>query len=435
MLKNQLTRPMRKAIFWLHLIVGIVAGGVILSMATSGMMIAWQRQIVDFAERAFRVTPPVGITPLSPETLLAKVAAAKPGLSLVGLTLRSDPTRPATVTYGREGVILLDPYTGDILGEGASQVRGFFRWVIAWHRWFALEGASKETGKAITGACSLGFLGLVISGFYLWWPRRWTRQVLKAVAVPSFTLRGKSRDFNWHNAVGLWCAPLLLVITLTGVIMAYPRANDLLYRLTGNEPPAKKEGGEAPAKQARMGSDGATPSKATGESRALHRGGGETKGVPWTGLDLLWRDAAQRVADWQILSVRFGVSPANQMTFLIDRGDGGRPDLRSMLTMNAKTGEVIRWEPFGSYNAGKRLRMWARFAHTGEAGGWLGQLLVTIATLGAVVLVVTGFGLAARRFVASAWRTPSPALSAPPDKAPQPVAHADFAESHLLDTD
>jgi uncharacterized iron-regulated membrane protein len=425
---------MRKTIFWLHWLVGIVAGGVILSMAISGMLIAWQRQVVDFAERGFRV-PPQSVTEiLPPETLLTKAAAAKPGLSLVGLTLRSDPVRPATVTYGRDGVILLNPYTGEILGEGASQVRGFFRWVITWHRRFALEAASKETGKAVTGACTLGFLGLVLSGFYLWWPRNWSRRALKAIAVPSLSLRGKSRDFNWHNAVGLWCAPLLVVITTTGVIMSYSWANDLLYRVTGNEPPpVKKEGAEsagpsAAGKNSRMGAGGAAPSRAGSDAPARHRAGGEARSdVPWAGLDPLWRAAAQRMADWNILSVRFGAGPANQMTFLIDCGDGGRPDLRSSLTMDARTGEVVRWEPFASYNGGRRLRMWARFAHTGEAGGWFGQVLATIASAGAVLLVVTGFALAWRRLAASARRAETPAV--------QPIATAGRPPTHALDTE
>ncbi len=424
---------MRKTIFWLHLLVGIVAGCAILSMAISGMLIAWQRQIVDFAERGFCVPARSVTEVLPPETLLAKAAAAKPGLSLVGLTLRSDPVRPATVTYGRDGVILLNPYTGEVLGEGAIPLRGFFRWVIAWHRWFALEGANKETGKAVTGACSLGFLGLVLSGVYLWWPRSWSRRVLKAIAMPSLSLRGKSRDFNWHNAVGLWCAPLLVLITTTGVIMSYSWANDLLYRVTGNEPPpAKKEGAEragrsAAGKNSRMGADGAAPSRAGSDAPARHRAGGEAKsGVPWTGLDPLWRAATQRVADWNILSVRFGSGPPNQMTFLIDRGDGGRPDLRSLLTMNAKNGEVVRWEPFDSNNAGKRLRMWARFTHTGEAGGWFGQTLATIASAGAVVLVVTGFALAFRRLRSSIRRGNRDASSEmpaeiSPSKTPQEV--------------
>lgn len=420
---------MRKAIFWLHLLVGIVAGGVILSMAGSGLLIAWQRQIVDYAERGFRVAPPPVTAVLSPETLLGKAAAAKPELPFVGLTLRADPDRPATVTYGREGVILLNPYTGAMLGEGATNVRGFFRWIIAWHRWFALEGASKETGKAVTGACSLGFLGLVLSGFYLWWPRRWSAHVLKAVAVPSLSLRGRSRDFNWHNAVGLWCAPLLLLITTTGVIMAYPWANDLLFRMTGNEPPpAKKEGMEgaapsAPTKGGKAGADGAAPSGGGANTPGGHRGGGEGKGIAWAGLDPLWQQAAARVPDWKILSVRFGgQGPANQLTFMIDRGDGGRPDLRAMLTMNAKTGEVVRWEPFASYNAGKRLRLWARFTHTGEAGGWLGQALATVASAGAIVLVITGFALALRRLSSSIRRGKRVAPSELPAETPPPAA-------------
>jgi len=181
--------------------------------------------------------------------------------------------------------------------------------------------------------------------------------------------------------------------------------------VTGNEPPpTKKEGPEgagpsAAGKNSRMGADGAAPSRAGSDAPARHRAGGEAKsGAPWTGLDPLWRAATQRVADWNILSVRFGSGPANQMTFLIDRGDGGRPDLRSLLTMNAKNGEVVRWEPFDSNNAGKRLRMWARFTHTGEAGGWFGQTLATLASAGAVVLVVTGFALAFRRLRSSIRR-------------------------------
>jgi uncharacterized iron-regulated membrane protein len=34
-------------------------------------------------------------------------------------------------------------------------------------------------------------------------------------------LAGRARDFNWHNVIGIWCAPVLLVLTLTGAIMSY----------------------------------------------------------------------------------------------------------------------------------------------------------------------------------------------------------------------
>jgi hypothetical protein len=36
-----------------------------------------------------------------------------------------------------------------------------------------------------------------------------------------------------HNVFGLWCAPLLLLVTLTAVLMSEHWANDLVLRLTG----------------------------------------------------------------------------------------------------------------------------------------------------------------------------------------------------------
>jgi uncharacterized iron-regulated membrane protein len=32
-------------------------------------------------------------------------------------------------------------------------------------------------------------------------------------------LRGRARDFNWHNVIGIWCARVLLVVILTGLVI------------------------------------------------------------------------------------------------------------------------------------------------------------------------------------------------------------------------
>jgi uncharacterized iron-regulated membrane protein len=80
--------------------------------------------------------------------------------------------------------------------------------------------------------------------------------------------------------------------------------------------------------------------------------------------------------------------------------------------LNPKTAEVVRWEPFSEYNAGRRARSWMRFLHTGEAGGFAGQTIAAIASAGAVVLVWTGIGLAIRRLFRAARKTkqqPEPA--------------------------
>ena len=86
------------------------------------------------------------------------------------------PIRPRPRRCCSTGIasLLVDPYTGAIIGEPPTGLRTFFRVMTTWHRYLALEGASRATGKALTGAANLMFLFIVLSGMYLWLPRVWT---------------------------------------------------------------------------------------------------------------------------------------------------------------------------------------------------------------------------------------------------------------------
>jgi uncharacterized iron-regulated membrane protein len=89
------------------------------------------------------------------------------------------------------------------------------------------------------------------------------------------------------------------------------------------------------------------------------------------------------------------------ITFTIDRGTGGQPDKRSTLILDRKTGDVVRWETFADQNLGRRLRSLARFTHTGEAFGLIGQTVAGLASFAGAMLVWTGTALAIRRL--RAW--------------------------------
>jgi uncharacterized iron-regulated membrane protein len=138
-------------------------------------------------------------------------------------------------------------------------------------------------------------------------------------------------------------------------------------------------------------------------------------GANLAGLDKLFACAAQQVRGWTTISLRLPDARQETLTFSIDQANGDRPDLRSQLTLNPSTGAVVRWELFSSYNRGRQLRSWARFTHTGEAFGLLGQTIAAIATAGAAVLVLTGLTLAWRRL--GAWKS-----SAARDEAEEPSA-------------
>ncbi|MGH8067897.1 MAG: PepSY-associated TM helix domain-containing protein [Candidatus Entotheonellia bacterium] len=227
------------------------------------------------------IQPPVSSAPrLSPDALVIRAREAVSAGTPTSVTLRAHPTTAALISFGREQTVFVDPYTGAVLGEGATALRGFFHIMTDWHRWLGTHGASREIGRAVTGACNAACVVLVITGFYLWWPRHWTRIALKIATVPSLKLRGKPRDWNGHNTVGFWSAPALFFITVTGVVMSYQWANSLIYTLTGSDPPPMPQRPLAsPAREASAGRGGSMPAMpgstpdGRGERQALPEGG------------------------------------------------------------------------------------------------------------------------------------------------------------------
>ena len=375
-------KTFRKIIFWLHLIAGITTGIVILIMCVTGVLLTFEAQIKDYAEgnvRYVQVSP--GAQKLSPTELFARLKEAKPEAKPTGLTLKSDPQATAAFALGREGTLYMNPYTGEILGGEAKGVNSFFRFLTDWHRWLGASGENRAAARAVTGFSNAVFLFLAITGVYLWFPRRWAWKNFKAVLFFRGGLRGKARDFNWHNVIGFWCSLVLIVLTATGMVISYQWANNLVYILTGSEVPRQQQRGAATQNQ----------------------GGRETNPVIPANLDGLWEKAAQQTEGWEFISLRVPTSAEEPVVFTIREGKELNPFASSTATFNAQTGELAKWEPYSGGSAGRRLRSWIRFAHTGEAFGIVGQFIAGLATFGGVFLVWTGFSLAIRRF--QNWRS------------------------------
>ena len=112
--------------------------------------------------------------------------------------------------------------------------------------------------------------------------------------------------------------------------------------------------------------------------------------------------ASTKMSDWKAISVALPATNAPRVVLTLDSGDGGQPQKRATLTLDRRTGETVRWEPFSSQSSGRRARTWLRFAHTGEVYGLVGQTLAGLVTAGGAVLVWTGLSLGLRRFIQ--WR-------------------------------
>ena len=387
---------LRSVFFWLHLICGVAAGAVILIMSVTGVLLTYQRQITAWADtRGYHVEP--GPQRLSADAIVARIAELRPDLSPTAVVVRSEPAAPASLTIGAGRQLFVDPYTGAVLGEGNGQgVRTFFRVVVEWHRYVAASGASRPLGRAVTGASNLAFLFIVLSGLVLWFPRSWKWSTVRNISWFKGGLRGKARDFNWHNTIGFWSAIPLAIIIAGGVVISYPWATALVYRAYGEAPPAPPA-----AAAARGAGPGARQEGAGARARAQNP---HIEGVP---LDTLIATAAEHMPDWKTISLALPSGNAPRVVLTLDAGDGGQPQKRATLTLKRQTGSVERWEPFASQSPGRRARTWLRFAHTGEFYGLTGQTAAGMFTAGAVVLVWTGLAMALRRLLS--WRKRSAA--------------------------
>lgn len=231
--------PVRKTIFWLHLIAGIIAGLAIGIMCFTGVALGFEKQLVSWSERdARQIMPPAAdATRLPLRALLKNIRDTNPETRPSSITISSDPADAIAFQLGREGALYANPYTGEIRTPASTKMHDFMHMMEDWHRTLALSGDNRPVGKAINGACNLAFFVLAVSGLYLWLPRQWSWRSVKAVALFNWRLTGKNRDFNWHNTIGLWSAPILIVLTLTAVPISYRWGSNLVYRLAGEEAP------------------------------------------------------------------------------------------------------------------------------------------------------------------------------------------------------
>jgi uncharacterized iron-regulated membrane protein len=387
----------RKTLFWLHLIAGLAAGVLIAVMSFTGAALAFEKDLITWAERdARRIEAPAGGARLLLAEVIHRAQAAQPELRVANLVVSSDAREAITLSTGGPAnrTFCVNPYTGEVREAQATAMRAFMQSMRNWHTRLntAVTPGRPGLGVQLNSAANLLFVFLGVSGLVLWWPSAWTARVLRPSLWFNLSARGRARDWNWHNVIGFWSLPILLVLAGTGVVLSYRWANELVFTLAGEKPPAP---GVAPAAPPAPTKPAPTPAAANAVLTP----------------DALLAAAQKTNADWDVITLRFAppltATTANQtppktFTVAVKSKKPWPPFVVDTLTLDAVTGEVMRTDTFASLSPGTRARRWIRLLHSGEALGGFVQLLSGLACLGGCVLVYTGFALAWRRFFSRA---------------------------------
>ena len=378
--------PLRNAVFWAHLVCGVAVAGVVLMMSVTGVVLTYEKQMSRWADREYWI-PTEGAEAADPAVVLQSARDLRPETPVTSIQLFSEAGAPAIASYGRSGRVYLDPATGELLGEPNAAMAGFLSAVRGWHRWFNVSGDGRSTARAITGWSNFGFLLLVLSGLYLWFPRRWSWQHFRPVLLLRRGVRGKARDFNWHHVVGFWTAIPLAVVVFTGAMISFPKARNAILDVVVRGEAAPQAASRTDADSQSEGVD--PPSLGPVEATIVG--------------DVVVR-ASERVEDWRRISVVIPEDANAPVETRIEQGLPGQPQKRFVARYDAIRGSEVEFVRPEDQPATSRIRGFFRFAHTGEYFGLLGQTVAGLVTLLSVILVWTGLALTWRRMLRAVGR-------------------------------
>lgn len=342
---------MRKLLFTMHLYVALVAGVFVIVLGVTGSIMAFETELGHILHpKLWYVTPQPHA--LSLAGISGAVSKAFPGEAIAAYSISTSPNISYQVSL-RRGQVYVNQYTGEILGV-RTPGPDFLANVHQLHLRLLIKNKA-DTGQTIVSWAGVAMLFLLLSGLYLWWP-------LKRASI-AWGSSGRRVWFDVHNAVGICSVAFLLILTITSLMIGFERTTvPMLHRMAGSEPEKPPSAPPAPP-----GAKAITPDEAVEIARAALPGAAPfSVNVP--GPKGIYRVASR---------------------FPEDLTGGGR----SRVWVDQYSGRVLQAESSRTGPAGTRLVNSNRAIHTGDIFGMPTKVLMSLASLAAVLQVVSGFAM------------------------------------------
>lgn len=197
-----------------HFWAGLLACPALLVVAITGGLYTFREEIEDWLYADQRFVSPVGEQkPLSEQ--LAAVRSAYPDWTPKRVTLSPDPRKSTVVQVDRPAAeqgtaVTLNPYTAAVIADGELR-SPFFTGVLKLHR----SLFAGTLGRVVVELATSWTLVLLVSGVYLWWPKRWSR--IRGVWVPRLRSNPYVVLRDLHTIGGVFLTPIIALIAFTGL--------------------------------------------------------------------------------------------------------------------------------------------------------------------------------------------------------------------------
>jgi uncharacterized iron-regulated membrane protein len=364
-------RAFRKGLQFVHLWAGLILSIPFVLIGVSGSIIVAVDGMKEYSPPS---APARGQVQPMTRVLAVAQAAAPPGWPVATIAMPSSVGQPAAVQValppGRRPAggqnfvgltMYVDPVSLKILGSAERRRAGEFdRDLRTMHVALMAPG---YYGLQIVGFLGIGMVLFGLSGLVLWWPKRgqWRH---------AFGVRRGARGFrlnhDLHSAVGFWALTVFLIISISGVDLAFPvtfqtAVGDIVDLESGLTP-----GVIDPAVAATIRDKNAlTPDEAA-------------------------RVALSSVPNARVVQVQLPPRPDGvYMVTLVPRmvGDGA-PQISTFVGPGPEILDVV--DP-RNYSAGKQMLVWLRVLHYGQGLGEVWRFLVFFSGLLPLLFAITGF--------------------------------------------
>jgi uncharacterized iron-regulated membrane protein len=385
-------QTLRPILWRLHFIGGFLAGPIVISLAISGILFAWNPQIdgLRFGEIMNRSSAQVSVS------LADQVKAAQGALpdwavlSVVpGYTVPASPDVNTAVLMdppgGEEdggvpsdGVnVYVDQATGAVTGDVADSASSDSLFRNLHSNWTLGDGL-----EPLTELAGAWFLVSLFTGVYLWWPS--LRKRGAAAFAFRRRMRGRRQSKEWHNFIGVALVVPMFFVAVTGLTWT-SYTGDRYDQIKSSFFSVPESGGV----------DSALATSAAGSS-AL------------TNIDVTY----QRAVEADLVAPIKITLPTDDKTGWTARSQDNRfPVQRDQILVNGASGEVVQRYDYSDEHWFSKLTTAGILFHEAKLFGVPLQIFMTLLALSVIALIVFGYQMWWQRRPRGGMGAPSPIRS------------------------
>jgi len=340
----------------LHLFFGLLSGTVIFIVAVTGSLYCFEEELRSIVYKDMLTVKLEKSSTIPLDSIVGVVTSQYPKKPIKNIRIKEESFASVEVILKNKESVYVDPYTGEVLGS-ANKDNDFFGTVLKIHRTLYLG----EAGKTVTGISALIFVGMLISGIVLWWPKGKKNTKNKFSVIKN--ARGARLTYDLHSVLGFYASWIIIFTALTGLIWSFKWAENSMYWITNS----KKE-----------------------NIRPLHSEF-STAELSGYSLDQIVQKAKEISPSAGDYFINLPQDSAGVVKVTLQYKKAGFFRKTDQLYFDQYSGELMKKNLYKDTSKGERMKATNYNIHTGKVFGFLGQLLVFFAALITASLPVTGF--------------------------------------------